>query len=151
MSISAKGRWIPESWRISMSDVAKVSLHCCYTQILLVSRDAMSRVKMPEAGKLTAKGIEARVQDDPAKIPFQDSEFDFLTAVCVYHHVPPSARAALTREMCRVFSAPAECFPSSNTIRTTRPRASSSAGHLSMRTSYCCRPANHVNFCATQA
>ena len=57
---------------------------------------------MLEAGKLTVKGIEARVQDDPAKIPFQDGEFDFLTAVCVYHHVPPSARAALTREMCRV-------------------------------------------------
>jgi SAM-dependent methyltransferase len=49
-----------------------------------------------------AKGIETRVQDDPAKIPFGPEEFDFITAVCVYHHVPPGARLELTREISRV-------------------------------------------------
>jgi SAM-dependent methyltransferase len=35
-------------------------------------------------------------------IPFGDSDFDFVTAVCVYHHISPSARPALTLEVCRV-------------------------------------------------
>ncbi|HLN03874.1 MAG TPA: class I SAM-dependent methyltransferase [Bryobacteraceae bacterium] len=47
-------------------------------------------------------GIETRVQRDPAAIPFSDANFDFVTAVCVYHHVPPNARAALTAEIVRV-------------------------------------------------
>ena len=51
-------------------------------------------------GQIT--GIENRIQRDPASIPFPDATFDFVTAVCVYHHVPPAARAALTREIFRV-------------------------------------------------
>jgi len=47
------------------------------------------------------QGIETRVQDDPLKIRFPDASFDFVSAVCVYHHVPPADRAALTREMAR--------------------------------------------------
>jgi SAM-dependent methyltransferase len=47
-------------------------------------------------------GIETRVQDDPMKIPFTDGSVDFVTAVCVYHHVPPVSRAAFTSEIARV-------------------------------------------------
>lgn len=47
-------------------------------------------------------GIETRIQQDSLQIPFGDSEFDLITAVCVYHHVPPPARPALTREIGRV-------------------------------------------------
>jgi SAM-dependent methyltransferase len=36
------------------------------------------------------------------KIPFPDAKFDFVSTVCVYHHVPPTARQALTREVARV-------------------------------------------------
>ena len=57
---------------------------------------------MLEAGGLKEADIDARVQHDPARIPFDDSTFDFVTAVCVYHHVPPPARAALTAEVRRV-------------------------------------------------
>jgi len=46
--------------------------------------------------------IETRIQEDPSRIPFGDDEFDFVTAVCVYHHVPPAARPALTSEIRRV-------------------------------------------------
>lgn len=49
-----------------------------------------------------AEGVNTRVQDDPGKVPFDRDEFDFVSAVCVYHHVPPSARLALTREVHRV-------------------------------------------------
>jgi SAM-dependent methyltransferase len=51
---------------------------------------------------VSARGIEMRVQPDPAVIPFEDGRFDFVTAVCVYHHVPVAARPNLTREVRRV-------------------------------------------------
>lgn len=45
-------------------------------------------------------GIDTRVQED--RVPFADAEFDLVTAVCVYHHVPPADRRALTSEISRV-------------------------------------------------
>lgn len=48
-----------------------------------------------------ATGVETRIQDDPLRIPFPDASFDFITAVCVYHHIPPVARPALTNEIVR--------------------------------------------------
>ncbi len=57
----------------------------------------------PSEGMLKAtKGIETKVQQDPGVIPYPDASFDFVTAVCVYHHVPIEARAALTAEVHRV-------------------------------------------------
>ncbi|MBZ5634290.1 MAG: methyltransferase domain-containing protein [Acidobacteriia bacterium] len=47
-------------------------------------------------------GIETRVQKDSLQIPFGDAEFDLITAVCVFHHVPPSDRRTLTSEIKRV-------------------------------------------------
>jgi len=47
-------------------------------------------------------GIETRVQADPLRVPFEDGAFDLVTAVCMYHHVPPVSRAALTQEIRRV-------------------------------------------------
>ena len=47
-------------------------------------------------------GTETRVQKGALQIPFGDAEFDLVTAVCVYHHVPPAYRAALTNEIGRV-------------------------------------------------
>jgi SAM-dependent methyltransferase len=47
-------------------------------------------------------GLETRVQKDSLRIPFGDAEFDLVTAVCVYHHVPSASRAALTAEIRRV-------------------------------------------------
>ncbi len=47
-------------------------------------------------------GIETRIQETPTTVPFGDSEFDFVTAVCVYHHVPPALRPGLTAEIARV-------------------------------------------------
>ena len=48
------------------------------------------------------RGFETRVQQDPLRIPYEDGRFDFVTAVCVYHHVPPAGRAQLTLEVRRV-------------------------------------------------
>lgn len=57
---------------------------------------------MIEAGGLQAAGIQNRVQPEGEKIPFETGRFDFITAVCVYHHVPPAQRAGLTDEVRRV-------------------------------------------------
>jgi SAM-dependent methyltransferase len=46
--------------------------------------------------------IPVHTMTDPVGLPFPDESFDFLTAVCVYHHVPPHQRAALTAEASRV-------------------------------------------------
>jgi SAM-dependent methyltransferase len=46
--------------------------------------------------------IACRTMTDPLRLPFDDGSFDFLTAVCVYHHVPVPDRAALTGEAWRV-------------------------------------------------
>lgn len=57
----------------------------------------------PSSGMLeSAHESEVRLQDHPARIPFEDAQFDFVTAVCVYHHVPPAQRPALTSEVRRV-------------------------------------------------
>jgi SAM-dependent methyltransferase len=48
------------------------------------------------------EGIETRVQTDALEIPFGAGEFDLVTAVCVYHHVPVEARGRLTAEIGRV-------------------------------------------------
>jgi SAM-dependent methyltransferase len=57
----------------------------------------ISSAMLPEA-----KTPRFVLQTDPARLPFEDSSFDFVTAVCVYHHVPPPGRPALTAELRRV-------------------------------------------------
>jgi SAM-dependent methyltransferase len=57
---------------------------------------------MLEAGGLNSKGIEVRAQPDGERIPFDDAQFDLVTAVCVYHHVAPRLRDRLTCEVRRV-------------------------------------------------
>ena len=52
--------------------------------------------------KHCAPGVETVVQTDPGVLPFGNGEFDLVTAVCVYHHVPPAGRKALTAELVRV-------------------------------------------------
>jgi len=47
-------------------------------------------------------GFDVRHQVSEERLPFDDSTFDFITAVCVYHHVPKPRRAALTLEMKRL-------------------------------------------------
>ncbi|HYP05672.1 MAG TPA: class I SAM-dependent methyltransferase [Bryobacteraceae bacterium] len=86
-----------------------LDLGCGKGELLTLLREDFGRVSgcdpsagMMESGGLAEKGITTRVQDDPGIIPYDDSSFDFATAVCVYHHVPPSERDRLTAEVRRV-------------------------------------------------
>jgi SAM-dependent methyltransferase len=47
-------------------------------------------------------GLAVSHQPDPARLPFDDQSFDFISAACVYHHLGPVERAALTNEARRV-------------------------------------------------
>jgi SAM-dependent methyltransferase len=49
-----------------------------------------------------ASGLEVRLQQDPCSIPFKAAEFDVVSAVCVYHHVPETDWMALTCGIARV-------------------------------------------------
>src|SRR5262249_6758975 len=55
------------------------------------------------AGMLEAtRDLEVRQQSSVDRIPWPDHAFDFITAVCVFHHVRKPHRLALVREMLRV-------------------------------------------------
>jgi SAM-dependent methyltransferase len=47
-------------------------------------------------------GLAVSHQPDPARLPFDDQSFDFISAACVYHHLGPVERPALTNEARRV-------------------------------------------------
>ena len=103
---------ILEYFRRRRSDTRKLSyldVGCGYGELVSLLKGNFARVAacdvsegMLQAGNLAAKGIDARVQHEPAQLPYPNGSFDFVTAVCVYHHVPPPARTPLIREMRRV-------------------------------------------------
>jgi SAM-dependent methyltransferase len=47
-------------------------------------------------------GLAVSHQPEPARLLFEDQSFDFVTAACVYHHLGPLERPALTNEARRV-------------------------------------------------
>jgi SAM-dependent methyltransferase len=82
-----------------------LDIGCGKGELLSLLRDDFHQVAGcdPSPAMLSSiRGVETRVQEDSGKIPFRDAAFDFVTAICVYHHVPPSSRLALTREVYRV-------------------------------------------------
>ncbi len=51
-----------------------------------------------------ARDLPITPQTDPARIPFADASVDWVTAVCVFHHVEPRDRAGLIAEIRRVLA-----------------------------------------------
>jgi SAM-dependent methyltransferase len=103
---------IREFFRARHVDTIKLSfldLGCGKGELLTLLREDFGEVfgcdpspGMLEAGRLSANGIQTRVQSDPQALPFEDASLDFITAVCVYHHVTPDLRPGLTAEVRRV-------------------------------------------------
>jgi SAM-dependent methyltransferase len=46
--------------------------------------------------------LEVRHQDLPERLPFESKSFNFITTVCVYHHVPEPQRLPFTQEVVRL-------------------------------------------------
>ena len=59
----------------------------------------------PSAGVLSSHpSFKTNQQPSLVELPFEDNSVDFVTAVCVYHHVHGAARKSLTREIKRVLT-----------------------------------------------
>jgi SAM-dependent methyltransferase len=59
----------------------------------------------PSAGMLSSHpSFKTYEQPSLVELPFEDSSVDFVTAVCVYHHVHGAARMLLTKEIRRVLT-----------------------------------------------
>jgi SAM-dependent methyltransferase len=59
----------------------------------------------PSVGMLSSVDTFGMYQQlSPVELPFGDGSVDFVTAVCVYHHVHGSARTLLTSEIRRVLT-----------------------------------------------
>jgi SAM-dependent methyltransferase len=78
---------------------------CGKGQLLRTGRPSFGRVigcdvsaEMIEA----CRDLDIARQVQPTRIPFDDASADIVTAVCVYHHIDPSDRAALTADIWRV-------------------------------------------------
>ena len=57
----------------------------------------------PSEGMLeSCEDLQVLHQPDMEKLPFPDASFDFVTAVCVYHHVAMDRRSLMTAEAFRV-------------------------------------------------
>jgi SAM-dependent methyltransferase len=57
----------------------------------------------PSAEMIAAsKSVELVEQTSETELPFPDCSFTFVTAACVYHHVSPENRTALTRSVYRI-------------------------------------------------
>ncbi len=91
--------------RLTTSGLCYLDVGCGKGELLrLLQSDFKRTAGCDVSGEMMREiaGVETRVQRDPLQIPFGDAEFDLVTAVCVYHHVPPAARHALTCEIGRV-------------------------------------------------
>jgi SAM-dependent methyltransferase len=59
----------------------------------------------PSVGMLSSHpSFKTHEQSSLVELPFEDNSVDFVTAVCVYHHVHGAARTLLTREIKRVLT-----------------------------------------------
>lgn len=87
------------------SQLAWLDVGCGKGELLGYARSHFSSVAGCDPSRemiREAQGIEVRLQETPASLPFPDDSFDFITAVCVYHHVEEAIRLPLTREIQRV-------------------------------------------------
>ena len=91
--------------RLDVSQLGYLDVGCGRGELLGLLHGDFARTAgcdVSEGMMSAVKDCEHRVQTDPGKIPFADAEFDFVTAVCVFHHVAPAERAGLTAEIARV-------------------------------------------------
>lgn len=89
-----------DTTRLSYLDVG-----CGKGELVSLLRDAFGRTAACDVSAEMMsglQGVETRIQTDSLQLPFGDAEFDFVTAVCVYHHVPMESRPELTNQVARV-------------------------------------------------
>jgi len=91
--------------RVATRQLAWLDVGCGKGELLRYGRSHFGNVAGCDPSRemiCQAQGIELRLQEAPASLPFPDHSFDFVTAVCVYHHVEETLRLPLTRDIRRV-------------------------------------------------
>lgn len=87
------------------NDPAWLDVGCGQGDLLSIGQHRFKRVEGCDPSEEMVRFSShhhARHQTEPTKLPYGDAEFDFLTAVCIYHHVEADDRPALTKEVTRV-------------------------------------------------
>jgi SAM-dependent methyltransferase len=90
---------------VSTAGMAWLDVGCGQGELLKIAGSAFARAVGcdPSAKMMQAcAGIEMFEQPSPTELPFPNRSFDFITAACVFHHVPLEQRAALTASIYRI-------------------------------------------------
>jgi SAM-dependent methyltransferase len=97
---------------LDTSKMTWLDVGCGKGQLLRAGRPHFARVVGCDVSSAMFEGcrdLDVTEQIDPDRLPFEDASVDWVTAVCVYHHVDPAARSRLTIEIRRVLK-PAGVF-----------------------------------------
>ncbi len=96
-----------ERHRFPAANSAWLDVGCGKGELLALGRTSFARAVGCDPSKQMASSasVEVHHQPLPDVLPFPDATFDFVTAVCVYHHVPEESRIPLTREVSRLLRA----------------------------------------------
>ncbi len=89
----------------STREASWLDVGCGRGELLRLGQSAFGRVAGCDLSQEMLKAsadLEVRLQTTPIALPFDSEAFDFVTAVCVYHHVGLPDRDALTRDAFRV-------------------------------------------------
>lgn len=91
--------------QIATSQMAWLDVGCGGGELLRLGADQFGQALGcdPSTAMIeTCTSAEIYRQTSPTELPFPDASFEFVTAVCVYHHVHGEERAALTKSIYRV-------------------------------------------------
>jgi SAM-dependent methyltransferase len=94
-----------ESSRRSMREASWLDIGCGQGELLRLGQSAFARVAgcdLSQEMLKASEGLEVRLQTTSNSLPFDSESFEFVTAVCVYHHVGLPDRDALTRDVFRI-------------------------------------------------
>jgi len=91
--------------RINSSKLRWLDVGCGQGELLRLAGGSFAQAVGcdPSSGMIqSCADGEVYEQPSPVELPFPDRSFDFVTAVCVYHHVHGGDRALLTKSIKRV-------------------------------------------------
>ena len=101
-----------EERRLNTKELAYLDVGCGKGELLRLLFSHFKRCAGCDPSSEMISGlpdIDTRLQDQYETLPFESSSFDFITAVNVYHHVAPSTRLLLTKEIRRVLKPEGVC------------------------------------------